>query len=196
MILAIDSSMGTSVAVVSLEGQVLANLQSDDPRAHAELLGVLLTNALEQAGVTPGDITGVAMGIGPGAFTGLRVGMAGAQAFALSRNLPLYPVVSHDALGWTVDTDTVVVTDARRGEVAFSVYSPSAALRRVRGPELSTPALVDKALGDAAALPRIVGVSIDASVLALVALHALSEGLPLPEAQPMYLRAPDVTVKP
>jgi tRNA threonylcarbamoyl adenosine modification protein YeaZ len=196
VILAIDSSMGTSVAVVSLEGQVLANLQSDDPRAHAELLGVLLTNALEQAGVTPGDITGVAMGIGPGAFTGLRVGMAGAQAFALSRNLPLYPVVSHDALGWTVDTDTVVVTDARRGEVAFSVYSPSAPLRRVRGPELSTPALVDEALGDAAALPRIVGVSIDASVLALVALHALSEGLPLPEAQPMYLRAPDVTVKP
>ena len=196
MILAIDSSMGTSVAVVSLEGQVLANLQSDDPRAHAELLGVLLTNALEQAGVTPGDITGVAMGIGPGAFTGLRVGMAGAQAFALSRNLPLYPVVSHDALGWTVDTDTVVVTDARRGEVAFSVYSPSAALRRVRGPELSTPALVDEALGGAAALPRIEGLSIDASVLALVALHALSEGLPLPEAQPMYLRAPDVTVKP
>ena len=196
MILAIDSSIGTSVAVVSPEGKVLANLQSDDPRAHAELLGVLLTNALEQAGVTPGDITGVAMGIGPGAFTGLRVGMAGAQAFALSRNLPLYPVVSHDALGWTVDTDTVVVTDARRGEVAFSVYSPSTPLRRVRGPELSTPALVDKALGDAAALPRIVGVSIDASVLALVALHALSEGLPLPDAQPMYLRAPDVTVKP
>ena len=196
MILAIDSSIGTSVAVVSPEGEVLASLQSDDPRAHAELLGVLLTNALEQAGVTPGDITGVAMGIGPGAFTGLRVGMAGAQAFALSRNLPLYPVVSHDALGWTVDTDTVVVTDARRGEVAFSMYSPSDPLRRVRGPELSTPALVDDALGDAAALPRIVGLSIDASVLALVALHALSEGLPLPEAQPMYLRAPDVTVKP
>jgi tRNA threonylcarbamoyl adenosine modification protein YeaZ len=196
VILAIDSSIGTSVAVVSPEGKVLANLQSDDPRAHAELLGVLLTNALEQAGVTPGDITGVAMGIGPGAFTGLRVGMAGAQAFALSRNLPLYPVVSHDALGWTVDTDTVVVTDARRGEVAFSVYSPSTPLRRVRGPELSTPALVDQALGDAATLPRIEGISIDASVLALVALHALSEGLPLPEAQPMYLRAPDVTVKP
>ncbi len=196
MILAIDSSIGTSVAVVSPDGEVLASLQSDDPRAHAELLGVLLTNALEQAGVSPGEITGVAMGIGPGAFTGLRVGMAGAQAFALSRKLPLYPVVSHDALGWTVDTDTVVVTDARRGEVAFSVYSPSAALRRVRGPELSTPALVDEALGDAAALPRIVGVSIDASVLALVALRALSEGLPLPEAQPMYLRAPDVTVKP
>jgi tRNA threonylcarbamoyl adenosine modification protein YeaZ len=196
VILAIDSSMGTSVAVVSPEGEVLSSLPSDDPRAHAELLGVLLTNALDQAGVTPGDITGVAMGIGPGAFTGLRVGMAGAQAFALSRNLPLYPVVSHDALGWGVDTDTVVVTDARRGEVAFSVYSPTSSLRRVRGPELSTPALVDDALGEAAALPRIVGVSIDASVLALVALHELSEGLALPEPQPMYLRAPDVTVKP
>ena len=196
MILAIDSSMGTSVAVVSPEGEVLSSLQSDDPRAHAELLGVLLTNALDQAGVTPGDITGVAMGIGPGAFTGLRVGMAGAQAFALSRNLPLYPAVSHDALGWGVDTDTVVITDARRGEVAFSVYSPTSSLRRVRGPELSTPALVDDALGDAAALPRIVGVSIDASVLALVTLDAIANGLPFPSRQPMYLRAPDVTVKP
>ena len=196
MILAIDSSMGTSVAVVTRQGQVRSSLQSDDPRAHAELIGVLLTKAFDKAGGSPGDITGVAMGIGPGAFTGLRVGMAAAQAFALSRNLPLYPVVSHDALGWGAETETVVVTDARRGEVAFSVYSPSAPLRRVRGPELSTPALVDEALGDAAALPRIEGVSIDASVLALAALHALAEGLPLPEAQPMYLRAPDVTVKP
>ncbi len=196
MILAIDSSLGTSVAVVSLEGEVLAHLQSDDPRAHAELLGVLLANSLEQAGITPGQVTGVAMGIGPGAFTGLRVGMAGAQAFALSRNLPLYPVVSHDALGWGVDTDTVVITDARRGEVAFSVYSPQAAGRRVRGPELSTPALVDQALGDAAALPRIGGLSIDASVLALVALDAIANGAPFPDRQPMYLRAPDVTVKP
>ncbi len=196
MILAIDSSMGTSVAVVSPEGHVLSHRDSDNPRAHAELLGVLLAGALEHAGVTPGHITGVAMGIGPGAFTGLRVGMAGAQAFALSRNLPLYPVVSHDALGWAVDTDTVVITDARRGEVAFSVYSPSAPLRRVRGPKLSTPALVDEALGDAAALPRIEGLSIDASVLALVALHARAEGLSLPEPRPMYLRAPDVTVKP
>ena len=196
MILAIDSSMGTSVAVVSPEGKVRSSLQSDDPRAHAELIGVLLTSALEKAGVSAGDVTGVAMGIGPGAFTGLRVGMAAAQAFALSRNLPLYPVVSHDALGWAVETDTVVVTDARRGEVAFSIYSPTAPLRRVRGPELSSPALVDQALGDAVALPRIVGVSIDASVLALVALRALSEGLALPGATPMYLRAPDVTVKP
>lgn len=196
MILAIDSSIGTSVAVVAPEGQVRANLRSDDPRAHAELLGVLLESALAQAGAEPADITGVAMGIGPGAFTGLRVGMAGAQAFALSRNVPLYPVVSHDALGWAVDTDTVVVTDARRGEVAFSVYSPSSPLRRVRGPELSTPALLDDALGVAATLPRVEGTSVDASMLALVALHALRNGFSFPDRQALYLRAPDVTVKP
>ncbi len=196
MILAIDSSMGTSVAVVSPEGQVRSSVQSDDPRAHAELIGVLLTSALEQAGVGADDISGVAMGIGPGAFTGLRVGMAAAQAFALSRNLPLYPVVSHDALGWSVTTETVVVTDARRGEVAFSLYSPSARLRRVRGPELSSPAFLDDALGDAVTLPRIEGTSIDASLLALVALDARSQGLELLEPTPMYLRAPDVTVNP
>jgi tRNA threonylcarbamoyl adenosine modification protein YeaZ len=102
VILAIDSSMGTSVAVVSPEGHVLAHRESDNPRAHAELLGVLLAGALEQAGVTPGHITGVAMGIGPGAFTGLRVGMAGAQAFALSRNLPNYQLRHWSTRRWAM----------------------------------------------------------------------------------------------
>jgi tRNA A37 threonylcarbamoyladenosine modification protein TsaB len=98
--------------------------------------------------------------------------MAAAQAFALSRSLPLYPIVSHDAEGWGVSTDTVVVTDARRGEVAFSIYSPGAPLRRVRGPELATPEGLNEALGEAKTL------------------------LLLPEPRPLYLRAPDVTVKP
>jgi tRNA A37 threonylcarbamoyladenosine modification protein TsaB len=122
--------------------------------------------------------------------------MAAAQAFALSRSLPLYPIVSHDAEGWGVSTDTVVVTDARRGEVAFSIYSPGAPLRRVRGPELATPEGLNEALGEAKTLPRIEGLHVDASVLALVALEALRQGLLLPEPRPLYLRAPDVTVKP
>jgi tRNA threonylcarbamoyl adenosine modification protein YeaZ len=194
MILAIDSSMGTSVAVVADDGRALSSVASDDPRAHAELIGVLLERALVEAGVTAAEITGVAMGIGPGGFTGLRVGMAAAEAFALSRGVDLYPVVSHDALGWASDHNVVVITDARRGEVAYSVYSPLLPMRRIFGPALSTPAELDTALGEWATLPRIQGTALDAAALGAVAVSMTAAHLPLPSRAPLYLRVPDVTV--
>jgi tRNA threonylcarbamoyladenosine biosynthesis protein TsaB len=196
VILAIDSSMGTSVAVVNPEGVVLSSHTSDDPRAHAELIGVLIERSLATAQVNPVDITAVVMGVGPGAFTGLRVGMAAAEAFALSRDLPVYPVVSHDALGWFATEDTVVVTDARRGEVAYSVYLQNETMKRVVGPALSTPDGLDQALGEFSGLVRVDGNSLDAGVLARVALEFLERSVDLPTRSPLYLRVPDVTVKP
>lgn len=196
VILAIDSSMGTAVAVVALDGTVVSSRLSDNPRAHAELIGVLLEGALVDAGVTPADITGVAMGVGPGGFTGLRVGMAAAEAFALSRGLPLYPVVSHDALGFGARHGVVVVTDARRGEVAYSVYSPDQAMRRIAGPELSSPEGLEGALGEWAGIPRITATTLDAGDLGRVAVAMLEANLPFPARTPLYLRVPDVTVKP
>lgn len=196
MILAIDSSMGTSVAVVALDGTAMSSVTSEDPRAHAELIGVLLEQALRQAGITPAEVTAVAMGIGPGGFTGLRVGMAAAEAFAVSRGIALYPIVSHDALGWASTSDVVVVTDARRGEVAYSVYSPGQSMRRVYGPALCTPAELDGALGDWSPLPRIYASSLDAADVGAVAVSMVEAGLPLPPRTPLYLRVPDVTVRP
>lgn len=196
MILSIDSSMGTSVAVVTMDGEIVSSVSSEDPRAHAELIGVLIERSLATAAVTPSDVTAVVMGVGPGGFTGLRVGMAAAEAFAFVRDLPLYPVVSHDALGWTSDGDVVVVTDARRGEVAYSVYGHGSSMRRVYGPALSTPALLDTALGEWAGWPRIEATTLDAGVLGIVALAMVGANLPLPSRIPLYLRAPDVTVKP
>ncbi len=88
MFLAIDSSLGTSVAVVSPAGVILAENSRSDPRGHAENIGSLLQETLVEAGVEPSEITRVVMGVGPGPFTGLRVGMAAAEAFALSRAVP------------------------------------------------------------------------------------------------------------
>jgi tRNA threonylcarbamoyladenosine biosynthesis protein TsaB len=195
MILAIDSSMGTAVGVVALDGTAVSAVSSDDPRAHAELIGVLIERALSAAQISPAEVTAVAMGVGPGGFTGLRVGMAAAEAFAFARGLELYPVVSHDALGWASEDEVVVVTDARRGEVAFSVYLPGSAMRRVHGPALSTPAGLESALGEWSRLPRIEATGLDAAALGAVAVAMMAANLPLPSRAPLYLRAPDVTVK-
>jgi tRNA threonylcarbamoyl adenosine modification protein YeaZ len=196
MLLSIDSSLGTSVAVVSPEGKILHEANSEDPRAHAELIGQLLTECFSETGVTPGDITHVVMGVGPGPFTGLRVGMAAATAFSLSRGVPLLPVVSHDALGFVTAGDSVVVTDAKRGEVAYSVYGVSPEFTRLVGPALCTPDQLDLELGEAVSLPRNTAGFVSAGALALVAHTMMASGVAFAPPSPIYLRAPDVGVTP
>ena len=110
------------MAVVSPGGEILSERSSTDARGHEENIGALMQEALDASGVTPAELTGVVMGVGPGPFTGLRVGMAAAEAFAMSRSLPLVPIISHDAPAHGA-VDCVVITDARRGEIAFSVYA-------------------------------------------------------------------------
>ncbi len=136
MILAIDTSVGTAVAVVEDDGVVLADAASENPLGHAEVIGGMLQDALAAASGAPAssgqELAYVAAGMGPGPFTGLRVGIAAARAFALGRGIPVVPVVSHDAValevllaGALTGTDVArfaVVTDARRREFAFTVY--------------------------------------------------------------------------
>ena len=195
MFLVVDSSLATSVAVVSAGGQILSERSSTDPRGHAENIGALMQEALDAAGVTPSALTHVVMGVGPGPFTGLRVGMAAAEAFALSRSLPLVPIISHDAPAHGAG-DCVVVTDARRGEIAYSVYAGEGAMRRVRGPALCRPENLDAELGEYASLPHIQADTISAGHLGQVAATYLESGAPLASPAPQYLRAPDVTVMP
>ena len=62
MLLAVDTSGATSVALVDDAGATLAAASSDDPRAHAESIGPLLLQVLE--GVDRSELTGVAVGVG------------------------------------------------------------------------------------------------------------------------------------
>ena len=144
MILAIDSSIGSGVAIVdAASDEVRGHASSEAPRGHAEVIGTLIAQALAEANVTPADITHVAAGMGPGPFTGLRIGIAAARAFAIGRGIPVVPVASHDAAALAVlDEDPsarfVVVTDARRRENAVSAYAGLAGdlPNRTAGPEL------------------------------------------------------------
>jgi len=195
MFLAVDSSLGTSVAVVSSEGHILSECFSEDTRGHAENIGALLQDALASVGIAASDVTHVVMGVGPGPFTGLRVGMAAAEAFAHSRSLPLIPLVSHDAEALGAG-EVVIVTDARRGEVAYSVYQGESVFRRVLGPALARPENLEHELGEHSSLLRIQVETISAGKLGQVANAYLTAGVAPESRAPQYLRAPDVTVAP
>ncbi|WP_394552944.1 tRNA (adenosine(37)-N6)-threonylcarbamoyltransferase complex dimerization subunit type 1 TsaB [Agromyces sp. MMS24-JH15] len=200
MLLAIDTSTGTSVAVVDHDGGVLAEAHSADPMRHAEVVGSLIRDALDVAGVRPSRLSGVAVGMGPGPFTGLRVGIAAARVFALGIDRPVVPVVSHDAVAWAWYRDggagaLQVVTDARRRESAVSDYDglDDAGLPvRVGGPRLVPNDAVPAAAGvrlDAALVPA-------AGIGMVAELAFAAKRLPLIEDEPLYLRAPDVTPSP
>ena len=126
-VLAIDTSAGTSVAVLK-DGVALAEIEIADTRSHTESIGNAIQDALSAAGVKPNQIKSVAVGRGPAPFTGLRVGIAAALMFAEGSGAELFGIVSLDAIakqefaaqGLSNDTASeqplLVTSDARRSE--------------------------------------------------------------------------------
>ncbi|TCL86294.1 tRNA threonylcarbamoyl adenosine modification protein YeaZ [Curtobacterium sp. PhB142] len=202
MLLAIDTSAGTSVAVVDpATGKPLATRDTEDSRRHAEVIGPFLAEALAEAGITGADVTGVVAGMGPGPFTGLRVGIAAARTFAAAVGVPVLPLVSHDAVAADErdgrrDGPFVVLTDARRREVYWSAYDQTGT--RVAGPGLARPADLDEAIRasrpEAVGWDRVTALSIPAWRLGSLAADRLRSGAGFDQDTPLYLREPDVTV--
>ena len=197
MLLAIDTSAGTSVAVVDRDAGVLAELIETDTRRHAEVIGTMLMGALDEAGIAVTVLSGVAVGMGPGPFTGLRVGIAAARAFALGIGRPVVPVVSHDAVAFGQVDPILVVTDARRREVYWSAYSGTDAEGlpiRQAGPGLSAPDALATIVPEFASYRRVDADVVSAASLGLVAELLYLHRRPFASGEALYLRSPDATM--
>jgi tRNA threonylcarbamoyl adenosine modification protein YeaZ len=197
VLLAIDTSAGTSVAVVDRERGILAELNESDTRRHAEVIGILIQEALESAGVPVTALSGVAAGMGPGPFTGLRVGIAAARAFAFGIGRPVVPVVSHDAVAFGLPSPTLVVTDARRREVYWSAYRGTDAEGlpvRSAGPGLSPPATLWDDVPGFGEYARLDAEQVSAGALGMVAELLYLHRRPFASDTALYLRSPDVTI--
>ncbi|MGN6426342.1 MAG: tRNA (adenosine(37)-N6)-threonylcarbamoyltransferase complex dimerization subunit type 1 TsaB [Leifsonia sp.] len=197
MLLAIDTSAGTSVAVVDRDGGVLSEVIETDTMRHAEVVGSLIAEALRLAGVEIAALSGVVAGMGPGPFTGLRVGIAAAKAFAFGAGKPLVPVVSHDAVAFEHYATggagpVLVVTDARRRERYWTAYSGAddgGLPVRLDGPGLGKPDELPHL-----DIPRLDAEVVSAGRLGMLAELRYAAGLPFDADEPLYLRSPDVTL--
>jgi tRNA threonylcarbamoyl adenosine modification protein YeaZ len=196
VLLAIDTSAGTSVAVVDRDAGILAQADEADTRRHAEVIGSLIQRALAESGVAPHELSGVVAGMGPGPFTGLRVGIAAARAFAFGIGKPVVPLISHDALALDLVVPRLVVTDARRREVAWSGYSASDEFGlplRIAGPSLAAPEDLPFTVIDYDAYQRVDAATIPAGPLGMLGERLFAAGRPFGPSEPLYLRPPDVT---
>lgn len=176
MILAIDTSLGTSLALIDGD-EVLIDHRGDDSRRHAETLGPLVAEAMRHRD----RITQVVIGMGPGAFTGLRVGIATGESIATGLGVPAIGICSHDAAGLASDAETVVTSDVRRGERAWSRY---VAGERVEGPKLAPADTVPVPDG----ANRVDVATVDCVALAKAAATARVE------ERALYLRPADAAV--
>ena len=173
MILAIDTSMGTAVALVDEDGTVVAERSDLGTRAHAELIGLFLDGVLGTA-PRPGEITAVGVGMGPGPYTGLRVGIAAARAAAIGLGVPVVGVASHDAIREELGLGPEVAVATPAGRRGY--------YRSVDGRTELTHDDPD----DAVRPERV-----DPVALARVALRHIADGAAGP-TEPLYLREPDV----
>jgi tRNA threonylcarbamoyl adenosine modification protein YeaZ len=147
-VLAIDTATPAVTAGVVVDGELVAERVTFDPRAHAERITPNVLGALADAGFRMADLGAVVVGCGPGPFTGLRVGMATAAAYGHALGIPVYGVCSLDAIGGQTTGEALVVTDARRREVYWARYRDGI---RTGGPAVDAPASVDPGVAEAVA---------------------------------------------
>lgn len=194
MILAIDTSVGVSVALHSGD-EVISEINSSTHGQQGELTSQYISQAMHEAGLTADRITKVLVGVGPGPFTGLRVGIVSALVFAHARSIEVSGLCSLDAVGLMQSGECIVVTDARRKELYWAKYQDG---RRVTSPAVNSPAdIKDQAgalpiVGPGALLyPEILSatlIELRAANLAQAFISGLAELHPV---VPMYLRKPD-----
>ena len=107
-ILAIESSCDETAAAVVVNGrQVLSNIIASQidihtkfggvvpevaSRKHVEVIGVVVKEALEEAGVDLKDIDAIGVTYGPGLVGALLVGLQYAKGLSFARNIPLIGV--------------------------------------------------------------------------------------------------------
>jgi len=108
MILGLETSCDeTAAALVSDDGEILANVVASQSELHAryggvvpevasrrhlELVAPVVREALGEAGATLGDVRRVAVTQGPGLVGALLVGLSAAKALAWAGGIPLVPV--------------------------------------------------------------------------------------------------------
>jgi len=127
MIIAIDTATRL-LSIALFDGTTILSEQTwVAGNQHNSLLSPSIAQTLEICGISPKNITAVAVAHGPGSYTGLRIGVSFAKGMASARALPLVGVSTLDilALGQPVNPKQTLIAllQAGKGRVIVGKYS-------------------------------------------------------------------------
>lgn len=142
-LLALETATDACSVALAVDGGI-AQRHEVAPRRHTELLLPMVRELCAGAGVSPGDLDAIALGVGPGAFTGVRIAAAVAQGLAWAHDLPVVEVSTLAALAQgghrlTGAQDWLATLDARRGELYWAHYRIEDGLAVATSDEQVTP---------------------------------------------------------
>ena len=126
MILAFETSAKAASVALHDGAKLLGESYQNTGLTHSQTLMVMAEDLLKQCGLTPKDVTHVAVAAGPGSFTGVRIGVAAAKGFAWGLELPCYGVSTLEAMAVNrgIEGRAVVCAcmDARRNQVYNALF--------------------------------------------------------------------------
>ncbi len=216
IILALDTALSACSVGVWHDGAMLASQSVIMPQGHAETLMPMIERVMGAANLNYGQLDRIAVTVGPGSFTGLRVGIATARGLAMATQKPAIGITTTEVFASMVsphDHSTknkyqiLSVVDSRRDDAFAQVFDSneqplSEILNltyesfhlRFPGPLMVVgdgAARAIKHLGNDAILSAA-STACDVEVIAKIAsTRAIDPRGPLP----LYIRAPDVTLK-
>lgn len=125
-ILAFESSAKAASVALLEEERLVGQYFLDCGQTHSKTLTQMAQELLQDAGLTPGDITAAACASGPGSFTGVRIGIAAAKGFAWGLDIPCIGVSTLEAMARQAAMFEGIVCcamDARREQVYTAMFS-------------------------------------------------------------------------
>lgn len=131
-IILIETSTSLCSAALGIDGHIVADRESREPRAHASMTAPFVKEMLDSQGMKMSDCDAVCVSAGPGSYTGLRVGSSTAKGLCFASGKPLLAVETLEVLAWQAAEEKLLpdgcrfiipLVDARRMEVYTTVFS-------------------------------------------------------------------------
>lgn len=129
-ILAVDTSSNACSAALQLSDDITER-HVVEPRAHTRILLPMISELLDEGGISIRDLDAIVLGNGPGSFIGMRIGASVVQGLCFGAGLPVAPVSSLAAIAMEAFADyshnnIVVAQDARMNEIYLAHYRKGA----------------------------------------------------------------------
>lgn len=125
MLLAVDTTSAIATAALFRDGALVAELEADASKKHAQTVLPLIDVLLEENGVSIAQIELFAVDIGPGSFTGVRIGVSLVNALAFASGKKIVPVDALQVLSVSAgqtDKPVAALIDARNGNAYAALY--------------------------------------------------------------------------
>jgi len=149
ILLLLETATPVCSVALARDGQVVAELHSNEQNVHSSKLSPFIDQIFKQCGIRPAQLDAVCVSSGPGSYTGLRIGVSSAKGLCYALGKPLLSVPTLQGMAmqyFTAHPDysglVCPMIDARRMECYTAFYNRQGEVRPVDA-DIIVPGIYD-----------------------------------------------------